>query len=96
MFAVCVTFRIASGRMDDFMPLILTNAQTSVAKEPGCLRFDVLTDPERADEVFLYEIYTDPAAFDAHRDTAHFKIFDGAVTDMIAQKSVLTYRQVAT
>jgi len=94
MFAVCVTFQIAPGQMAVFMPLMLANARTSMADEPGCHRFDVLTDPDREGEVGLYELYTDAAAFDAHLASAHFKTFDAAVSSMIAAKSVQTYAKV--
>ncbi len=93
-FAVVVTFQIRPGRMADFMPLMVQNAATSLANEPGCHQFDVATDPERPNEVFLYEIYTDAAAFAAHLTAPHFKSFDRAVAEMIAEKEVRTYAQV--
>lgn len=96
MFAVCVTFKIAPGQLEAFMPLMLANARASLDNEPDCHRFDVLTDPDRLDEVGLYELYTDAAAFDVHLASAHFKAFDAAVSAMIASKSVHTYRQVTT
>lgn len=96
MFAVCVTFQIVHGQMDVFMPLMLANARASLSDEPECHRFDVLTDPARPNEVGLYELYTDAAAFDAHLASAHFKTFDAAVSAMIASKSVQTYAKVDT
>ena len=62
MYAVCVTFQIAEGAMADFLPLMLENAAASLKGEPGCHQFDVCRD---GDEVFLYELYTDAAAFEA-------------------------------
>ena len=62
-FAVVVTFQIEPARYVEFMPLMLSNAQASLTQEPGCLQFDVATDPARPNEVFLYEIYSDRAAF---------------------------------
>ena len=94
MYAVVVTFTINSGAMPDFLPLILNNAKTSLDVEAQCLQFDVATDLMRPDEVFLYEIYTDRAAFDAHLASAHFKAFDSAVAHMIAVKDVRTYATV--
>jgi len=96
MFAVCVTFEIAQGAMDDFLPLMHENAQASLATEEGCLRFDVLTDPDRADEVFLYELYADAAAFQTHLDSGHFRTFDQAVAGMIKAKDVRSFRTVTT
>lgn len=94
MFAVVVTFQIKRDQIDAFLPAMLENAQTSLAQEPDCHRFDVCTDPAQPGEVFLYELYTDKAAFDAHLDTAHFKRFDAQVADMIAEKTVQTYAEV--
>ncbi|MCR9125796.1 MAG: antibiotic biosynthesis monooxygenase [Rhodobacteraceae bacterium] len=94
MFAVTVTFRISAGRMAEFLPLIVANARASRDTEAGCHRFDVATDPGRPDEVFLYELYTDRAAFDAHMQTDHFRSFDGAAGGMIAEKAIATYATV--
>lgn len=93
-FAVCVTFQIEDGLMTAFLPLMETNARTSLAKEPGCLQFDVLTDPDLPDTVFLYEIYTTESAFGMHLDTAHFKDFEQVTASMIAAKTVQTFRSV--
>ena len=94
MFAVIVTFEIHPGRVEEFMPLMAANAATSLAQEPDCLQFDICTDPDRPDEVFLYETYTDPTAFNAHLNSDHFLEFDAQVAPMIASKTVKTYRQV--
>ncbi len=80
--------------MEAFLPLMLENARASVADEPDCHQFDVCTDPARPDSVFLYELYTDLAGFDAHRQTPHYKRFDGAVAAMIEAKDVRTFATV--
>jgi len=94
MFAVTVTFQIEPDRIPDFLPLLHANAQTSLAIEDGCHQFDVATDPQHPHEVFLYELYTNRAAFDAHLGSPHFKAFDAQVVDMIAHKSVKTFAEV--
>ena len=94
-YAVCVTLTIAPDQMDAFMPLIHKNARTSLAVEVGCKQFDVLTDPDRPSEVFLYEVYDNADAFQAHLNSDHFQTFDQAVTQMIADKVIKTYTQIA-
>lgn len=94
MYAVTVTFTLVPGGAEAFMPLMLANARTTLTDEPGCLRFDVCTDPAMPDEVFLYEIYYDRAAFDRHLDTAHFRRFDAEVATLVAAKDVRTFAQV--
>ncbi len=88
MFVVTVTFTINPEAWQKFLPLMTENARASTANEPECHQFDVCTDPSTPHTVFLYEVYTDRAAFDAHLQTPHFKAFDAAVTDMIASKDV--------
>ncbi len=95
-YAVCVTFTIRPEAWDAFLPLMHANAAASLKNEEGCHRFDVLTDPAYPHEVFLYELYTDPAAFDAHLASDHFKSFDAATADMVAGKAVKRYTQVAS
>jgi len=94
MFAVTVHFEIHAKHLDVFMPLMKANARTSLSDEDGCQRFDICTDPARANEVFLYELYDDAAAFEAHLASAHFKAFDTAISGMVASKSVQTFSQV--
>ena len=66
MYVVTVEFTIHAEHRARFMTLMLGNARRSRTDEPGCRQFDVCIDDARADEVFLYEIYDDRAAFDAH------------------------------
>lgn len=92
MFAVCVTFQIHPHRINDFLPLMQANAATSLAVEDGCHLFDVC---QTGTEVFLYELYSNAEAFDAHLSMAHFQSFDRATADMIASKEVKTYARLA-
>ena len=91
MIAVTVQFRVAEGRMEDFLPLITANARASVADESGCHGFEVWTDPARPDAVWLHEVYADEAAFDTHRTMPHFHRFEAEAAGLIAEKSVVTW-----
>jgi len=93
-YAVCVTFVVKEGAMQDFLPLMRRNASMSLSSEPACKQFDVLTDPSRPSEIFLYELYDDRAAFDFHLKSDHFRQFEAEAKDMIATKTVATYRSV--
>ncbi len=93
MYAVTVTFTLHPGALAEFLPLMTANARTSLQEEPGCGQFDICLG-DTPDTVFLYEIYDDRAAFDAHLASAHFKSFDAAVTDMIADKEIRLFGEV--
>lgn len=85
--ALIVSFTLKPGERDTFLRLVNENAAASVREESGCHRFDVLT-AEGEDQVLLYEIYADAAAFDRHLETEHFNSFDVASRDLVAKKSV--------
>lgn len=95
MIAVCVTFDIKPKDMSAFLPLMHAQAKNSLEAEPECYQFDVCTQGENQNRVFLYEIYKDRAAFDAHLASDHFKTFDTAVASMIAEKTVSIFSEVA-
>ena len=53
----------------------------STNEEPGCLRFDVYQNIEDPTELYLYEVYVNPAAFDYHKGTPHIKEWAETVKD---------------
>jgi (4S)-4-hydroxy-5-phosphonooxypentane-2,3-dione isomerase len=90
MFVVTVTYEIKPEHCQDFRTAILKNSAASLSDEPGCDQFDVsFSDDGR--RCFLYEVYTDGAAFEAHRGMPHFKEYDVAVRDWVLSKKVETY-----
>jgi quinol monooxygenase YgiN len=88
LFVIVVDFQLKPGARPEFRRLIDANADASVRDEPGCLQFDVLEPEGEGDRVLLYEIYSDKAAFDAHLQTEHFKVFNSASAHLCLQKSV--------
>ncbi|MGB3287665.1 MAG: putative quinol monooxygenase [Burkholderiaceae bacterium] len=83
-----VDFHIRPAHIDEFEAAILHNAAMSLQNEAGCRRFDVCRDPQDAALFFLYEIYDDQAAIDAHMKSPHFLAFDAASRDWVAHKAV--------
>jgi (4S)-4-hydroxy-5-phosphonooxypentane-2,3-dione isomerase len=88
-FAIIVDFRLKPGARAEFRRLIDANARLSAQTEPGCRRFDVLEPGDQSDRVLLYEIYTDAAAFDEHKRSAHFSQFDAESAPLVIEKSVI-------
>ncbi len=72
MFSLMVQMEVRPGRREEFLAGIAANAEASVRDEPGCLRFDVSSVDGEENRFLLYEIYTDAAAFAAHKATPHF------------------------
>ena len=95
MYVVTVEFAIDPAQWDQFLPLMLDNAQRSRSAEPGCRQFDVCVDARAPGVVFLYELYDDRAAFDAHLASPHFKAFAAATEAMIVKRHVATWQRAA-
>ena len=87
MYSIFATINIKPEDVEDFIAASLGDAQGSVRDEPGCFRFDISRDIEVPRRFYLYEVYRDEAAFQAHLKTPHFKawhavaegMFDGGV-----------------
>jgi autoinducer 2-degrading protein len=94
-YVITVEFDVAPSHFEAFLPLMLENAATSLRDETGCRHFDVCRPREVANRVFLYEIYDDEAAFQAHLQSAHFKAFAAATKDMITARRIVACDLVA-
>ena len=88
-FAVIVTLKLKPGEGDAFREHILANATASKRDEPGCHRFDVAVSEDDGDAYYLYEEYTDAAAFEDHRQSPHYAAWREATDSMIAERSVV-------
>jgi len=94
MFVVTVEFVAHPEHAAGFRDAIIANARTSREAEPGCRQFDVCGLPDEPAAIFLYEVYADRAAFDAHVASPHFQAFDAAVRTWIARKAVRIYERI--
>ena len=72
MFSLVVQMEVRPDRRDEFLAGMAANAEASVRDEPGCLRFDVSATAADPNRFFLYELYTDAGAFEAHKASPHF------------------------
>ena len=92
MFVVTVTFELRPERAAEFLARVRRQARDSLTRETGCLRFEVCTEPERPGRVFLYEVYTGRAAFEAHLASGHFCDFERETGPMLERRVVETWR----
>ena len=95
MLAIVVEFRIKPAFIASFERAIVANATASRETEPGCRQFDVCRDPADPQLFFLYELYDDGAAFDAHCRTAHFLEMDALTASWVQSKVVRRYQRAS-
>ena len=82
MYVIIAPIQIKAGSKEQFMKEILDDARGSVNDEPGCLKFDVVQDANEPNRIWLYEVYKDEAAFQAHTQAPHFIKFRDATADL--------------
>ena len=75
MFIVLVQVQVKRELLGEFKAAILKNAELSVQRDPGCVRFDVLQQEDDPTRWFFYEVYEKEQAWVDHRASAHFLAF---------------------
>lgn len=87
-FAILVTIKLHPGKAEEFKPHILANAEAAVRDEPDCHLFHVMQAEDDPDTFFFYEVYTEPASLDLHREQPHFKKFYEDANHMVAERNL--------
>jgi autoinducer 2-degrading protein len=75
MFVLLVKVQVKSELLGEFRAAILKNAELSVQRDPGCVRFDVLQQQDDPTRWYFYEVYEREQAWVDHRAAAHFLAF---------------------
>lgn len=83
MLVTHVHVHVKPENVEDFKAATAANARESV-KEPGIARFDVVQGLDDPTRFVLVEVYRDPAAPSAHKETAHYAAWRDAVAPWMA------------
>ena len=94
LYINAVDLVIVPSEMPKYLEAIKENAANAV-KEPGCREFNVTVLGSNPNHVFLYEVYDNEAALEAHRQTEHFKKYAATTKNMVADRSVRAMSVVA-
>lgn len=84
MLVLIVKIDMKPEYREPFLESMLEDARGAQEDEPGCLRFDVIQDEKDPNRIYLYEVYLDQAAFDAHIVAPHFTQWRDLVKDWFA------------
>lgn len=87
-FALIVDLEIKPDSVDAFLIAARNQAQNSISKEPGCLRFDIVQGLEEKNKITHYEIFEDEAAFEAHAKMDHTANFGKTIESLIVKVDV--------
>ena len=89
-----VDLDIAPDQMAKYIEAIKENGAASV-KEPGCREFNITVLADNPNHVFLYEVYDNEAALNAHRNTEHFKKYQTTTANMVTGRNARAMSLIA-
>jgi quinol monooxygenase YgiN len=89
MHVVVVIVDVKPELLEEFERALLHNARESVARDPGCQRFDVSQDYARPTRWVLHEVYDSPEAHAAHRESPHFLGYNAVAERAVTEKIVI-------
>jgi (4S)-4-hydroxy-5-phosphonooxypentane-2,3-dione isomerase len=85
---------IVPAEIEKFKAALTENGAASV-KEPGCREFNIHVLANNPNHIFIYEVYDNEAAAQAHRQTDHFKKYAATTANMVAKREVRVMTPVA-
>ena len=95
MIGIFVTFNVKPEFLEQFMDASYGDAAGSVGNEPGCFRFDIMTDQRISTRIYFYEVYKDQAAVDAHITYPHYLKWKSEVADYIEHDPQIIFMESA-
>ena len=87
MYVVIVNVSVKPEAVAEFIAATREN-HLGTRREPGNVRFDVLSRQDDPNRFVLYEVYADEAGFLAHQQTAHYLSWKNTVAPMMAEPRV--------
>ena len=94
LYISAVEYDIVPGQVDNFLAALKENGAASV-KEPGCRELDITVSQKDPNHVFIFEVYDNAAAAEAHTATEHFKKYKVVTKDMVAKREAKLLWSVA-
>ena len=89
-----VDIDVVPGQIDAYLAALKENGAAAV-HEPGCHEFNITISPKDPNHVFLFEVYDNDAAFQAHRATDHYKKYAATTKEMVAKRDARAFTSVA-
>lgn len=95
LYVNAVDIDVVPGEIDKYLAALGENAAASVKEEPGCHAFDITVSQKDPNHVFIFEVYDNAAALEAHRATDHFKKYAATTKEMVAKREARALSTVA-
>jgi len=91
-FAVIVVFKVVEGQINEFKKALRFHSENTW-REEGSIKFVSYVDEKDPSVFYLYELYENRDAFEAHTKTDYILKFRDMVTPLLREPSVI-YRGI--
>jgi len=88
-FVRIAELQIDPAQLDAFAVAAREIGQASVNLEEGCIALYAVADKDNPAFVRVFEIYRDPAAYQAHLQTPHFRKFRDTTNAMVTSRKLM-------
>ena len=80
---------IDPARLDAYKAAVKEEMEASVRVDPGVLAIYAVTEKDSPARLRFFEIYADEAAYNSHRESAHFKKYVAVTKNMIKSRKLI-------
>ncbi len=80
---------IDPAQLDQYHAIVKKEMEASVRVEPGVLAIYAVAEKDDPTKITFFEMYADEAAYEAHRETAHFRKYFDATQHMIRSRRLI-------
>ena len=74
---------IDSSQLENYKAALKEEIETSVRVEPGVLSLYAVSEQGNPTHITIFEIYANEEAYNAHRETPHFKKYKNSTKEMV-------------
>jgi (4S)-4-hydroxy-5-phosphonooxypentane-2,3-dione isomerase len=87
LFINAIDLDIVPAQFDAFLAAAKGNGEAT-PKDPGAHEFNIAVSQKDPHRLMFLEVYDSAAALDAHRATEHYKAYQAATKDMVANRNI--------
>ena len=85
---VIATVKVEPGKLDEYLPLVRTLRDRSVAEQPGTLQWDILIPHDQQNVLKAFNIFADEEAISAFENGAPMTWINEAATGIVREITV--------
>ena len=80
---------IDAAQLENYKVVVKEEMEASIRVEPGVLALYAVAEKGKPTMLRFFEMYADEAAYNAHRDSPHFRKYVEATKDMIVSRKLI-------